>query len=185
LASDAGDRPPSEDGLRGAAPSPRRRGAERRGEGGRAGRRGARRAIVPFLLVSLVPAAAVGWFLLQPEATRQDVLDRIPEGVGGRVLVAAIALAVLVVLARVALPTFRGASTGLRGLLDRFRRRRRVVRILLLPLEFATWLLWFLVQVLFAVDAVLVLAAALLVLLLAVRVLRPDFLPDVLPQLTR
>jgi hypothetical protein len=47
------------------------------------------------------------------------------------------------------------------------------------------WTLWFLAQVLFAVDVVLVLAAGLATVLLVLRIVKPDLLPGVLPELAR
>jgi hypothetical protein len=142
-----------------------------------------RGGLLVFFLVGALPAAALGWFFLQPEEDRRALLDKIPEGVGGRAVKAAIAFGVLVALASVALPAFHGSSAGLRALLDRFRSRGAVARVLLFPLEALVGLAWLLAQVLFAVDAVLIVAASLALLLLAVRIVKPEFLPGFLPDL--
>jgi hypothetical protein len=146
----------------------------------------ARRGGLGFLLAGAIPAAAVVWFyFLEPESVRREVLDKIPPGVGGRLLVAAIALAVLILLAKVALPAFHGASNSLRAVLSRFEQRAGLFRVLLFPAEAVVWTLWFLAQVLFAIDAALVIGSGLLLILLAIRVVKPDVLPSVLPELTR
>jgi hypothetical protein len=138
-----------------------------------------------FLLAGALPAAAVVWFFLQPAEQRQALLDKIPSGVGGRALTAAIAFGVMLVLAFVALPAFHGTSGALRGILARLRAKPLGVRILLFPVEAVVWVVWFLAQMLFAVDAVLVLAAGLATLLLVLRIVKPDLLPGLLPELTR
>lgn len=138
-----------------------------------------------FLLASAAPLAALVWFLLQPEDRRKALADKIPEGVGGRAITAAIAFGVLVLLARVALPAFHAASASLQGVLGRIRSARKVFRVLLFPVEGIVWLSWFLLQLLFAVDAFLILVAAVVGLLLAIRIVQPDFLPGVLPDLAR
>ena len=58
-----------------------------------------------------------------------------------------------------------------------FRARRKGLRIVLFPLEAATGLLWFLVQCLFAVDAILILAAGAAFLLYVVRIVKPETFP--------
>jgi hypothetical protein len=125
------------------------------------------------------------WFFLQPEARRQELLDKVPEGIAGRAIAAGVAFVTLLVLARVALPSFHGASGALRSTLARFEARRGVVRVLLFPFEAVVWLLWLVAQILFAVDAALVVAAGLLLILLAVRIVKPDLLPGILPDLAR
>ena len=58
-----------------------------------------------------------------------------------------------------------------------------MVGVLLFPFEFLIWLLWFALQLLVAVDAVMIVAACLLSLLLVGRIFKPDLLPHILPQL--
>lgn len=160
-------------------------GRERRTGGRRSGRkekRASRGGVIAFLLVSALPVAGLVWFFLQPEERRQELLDLVPAGVGGRLLSAAIAFGLLIVLARVALPAFHGTSAALRGVLTRMRARPPALRALLFPVELLVGLLWFVVQLLFAIDAFLILATALIGLLLIARVVKPDLLPNVLPQ---
>ena len=162
----------------------RRRGA-RRGKRGREDdgrpRKKGKGGLIAFLLASAVPiAAAVAWFAL-PEERRQGILDKIPSGAGGRAIAAGVAFGSLLLLARVALPAFHGASGALRGVLFRIREKPKALRILLFPVELVVYLLWLLVQMLFAVDAFLIVVAALVGLLLVIRIVKPDFLPDILP----
>jgi len=124
----------------------------------------------------------VGWFLALPAGRRDAVLDKIPDGVGGRALVAGIAFAGMALLAWVALPAFHHASRRLGGVLTRLGERRGFVQVLLFPVHLGVWLLWFACQVLFAMDAFLILASACIGLLLAVRIVVPDFLPTILSR---
>jgi hypothetical protein len=160
------------------------RGARARGGRGRDGaeRRKGRGGWVAFLLASLVPAGALAWFFLQPEDRRKALLDQLPAGAGGRAVAAGVSFGVLVLLARVALPAFHGASGALRATLARFRARRGPLRALLFPVELVLGLVWFLFQLLFALDAFLILVCALVGLLLVVRIAYPALWPDVLPQ---
>lgn len=144
-----------------------------------------RRSPLVFLLAGAVPAAGVAWFLLQPEATRRGILEKIPAGAGGRALAALIALGVLLVLAKVALPAFHVASGSLKNVLGRFQARKGFLRVLLFPAEAVIWFLWLAAQLLFAVDAALTIAAGLVLILLAIRIVKPDLLPSILPELTR
>jgi hypothetical protein len=138
-----------------------------------------------FLLAGALPVAAIAFLFFQPEAQRDALLERVPAGWTGRAIHAAIAFGVLFVLARLALPAFHGTAGSLRGLVERLRARRGVVRVLLWPFEALVGLLRILVQILYAVDAALILVAALVLLLLVVRIVKPGFLPDVLPMLGR
>jgi hypothetical protein len=142
-------------------------------------------AVGAFLLFGAAPVAALVWFLVQPQARRAEILARVPEGAGGRAIQAGICVVVLVGLARVALPAFHGTAATLRAGLQALRTRPPLLRALLLPFEALLWLLWFLVQALFAVDAVLIVATAAATLLLVARILKPDLLSDVLPELLR
>lgn len=164
-----------------------RRGRRSEGEGAREARprRKGRRGILAFLLASAVPLGALGWWAFQTEERRREIGDRIPTGIAGRALAAGAAFGMLVLLARVALPAFFGASSGLRGVLGRMAAKPKAVRVLLFPFELVVYLLWLLLQMLFAVDAFLIVVAALVGLLLVVRIVKPDFLPAVLPELTR
>ncbi len=159
------------------APAPARRARKtsrerKKGKGG----------VIVFLLVSAIPAAAITWYLMQPPE-RQDKLISLFEGSGGRAAKAGICLVVLIALARLALPAFHHTSGALRGFMHRIREKPKATRILMFPVEFVTWLLWFLVQILFALDAVLILATGALVIILVVRIVDPSVLSDVLPPI--
>lgn len=137
---------------------------------------------IAFLVASAIPVGALVFFFLQPEAKRQAVLDRF-EGRGGAALAAGVAFGVMALLAWVALPAFHKTSSVLRGVLARIRTQKPLLRVLLFPVEFVVWLMWFLGQILFAVDAFLIIAAALIGLLLTIRIVVPDFLPGILTSL--
>jgi hypothetical protein len=154
------------------APAPPR---ARRGRPEKPGR--GRRALVLFLLANLIPAAVIVWFATMPAERRQAFLDRVPSGVGGRALAAGVAFAVLLVLARLVLPAARAALAFLGNAMAWFRTRPRGKRALLYPAEAATSLTWFGVQVLFAIDAALILAAAAAFLMYVVRIVKPDWFP--------
>ena len=163
----------------------RRRGSRRPGRGDDGASRKAgkkKRGIIAFLLASAVPLAGVGIWLAQPEERKQQILDKVPSGVGGRALAAGAAFGILLLLARIALPAFHGASNALRGVLFRLREKPKGLRILLFPVEFLVYLLWLGLQMLFAVDAFLIIVAAAVGLLLVVRIVKPDLWPDILPQ---
>ncbi len=140
-------------------------------------------ALLLFFLFGAAPLAALVWFFVQPESTRTEILAKIPEGAGGRAARAGIAFAVLIGLAVVALPAFHGASAALRGFLDRQRAAPLARRVLLAPVEFVVGLVWLVVQIVFAVDVVLIVVASLAVLLATARILNPDVLPHVAPWL--
>jgi len=155
-----------------------------RGPAARRRKRGPR-AVLLFLLFGAAPAALAGWYGLLPVETQQAVLARVPGGAGGRALKAALCVGLLFALAKVALPAFFGTGSTLRGALQSLRARRGLRRVLFFPAEAVLWLLWFCVQVLFAVDAVLIAATAAATLLLVARILKPDLLANVLPEILR
>jgi hypothetical protein len=128
---------------------------------------------------------AVVWIALMPAAQRDLLLSKIPAGWGGRAAHAGIAFAALVILARVALPAFHGASGALNGAAYRLRLRRGFTRVLLFPYELLVNLLRGIVRALYALDVLLILACILVLILLVVRILKPEFLPGVLPMLGR
>jgi hypothetical protein len=173
-----------------AAPSRTRgRGADRERKRGRKGRgkkerKKGKRGLIAFLLASAVPVAAAVFWLAQTEERREEILDKIPDrdGAGGRAVAAAITFGILILLARVALPAFHGASGALGGLLARMREKPKAIRVLLFPVEFVVYLGWLFLQMLFAVDAFLIIACALIGLLLVIRIVQPDFLSGVLPE---
>lgn len=160
--------------ARGASTESRRR-RRREGRGG----------LWAFLIAGALPVAAVVWIALLPQAQRDALMAKIPEGWGGRAAHAGIAFAALVVLARVALPAFHGAAGALEGASYRLRTRQGFRRVLLFPYELLVNLFRAIVRVLYAVDMLLIVLCILLLLLLVVRIMKPEFLPGVLPQLGR
>ena len=159
------------------APTPVKRRERAGSERGRKRKKGLP-AVLLFLVFGAAPAAVVTWFLAQPQWRRDELLARVPEGWQGRALQAGICLVVLVLLARVALPAFHGAAGFLRVGLAKARARGVALRILLFPVEAVNWLLWFAVQILYAVDAVLILAAAGAFLLLVASIFKPELMPE-------
>ena len=137
----------------------------------------------PWPLVVLLGAAPVGclvYVLVMPAERRTKLLDSIPQGVGARAVTAVISLAILVVLARLVLPGAKGAVGALTRALAWFQTRRGFRRVLWFPVELLVGLVWFLAQIAFAVDMVLVLACAVAFVLYVVRIAKPDlftFLP--------
>jgi hypothetical protein len=164
--------------ARATTPSPapvRRRESERkRSSGG---------GVAAFLIAGALPIGAVVWFFLQPQATRDQMLAKIPAGWAGRAAHAGIAFGVLIVLARVALPAFHDSTAALGALQQRMAARKGIGRVLLYPVEALVALLRVLCRLLFAVDALLILACCLVLLLLVARIVKPGILPDILPQL--
>ena len=73
----------------------------------------------------------------------------------------------------------------LKGWLDALKRKPKALRVLLFPVEFVVWLLWFVVQLLFALDAVLIVAAAVGTLVLVARILKPELFEGVLPEILK
>jgi hypothetical protein len=141
-----------------------------------------RGGIVLFLIISAIPIGAVTWFLLQSQA-QQDKIAGLFEGSGGRAIKAAIVFAVLIALARIALPAFHASSGKLQALMAHMREKGAATRVASFPAYALVWFLWFGLQILFAVDAVLILVASVLVLVLAVRIIDPSVLADVLPPI--
>jgi len=94
-------------------------------------------------------------------------------------------VAVLFGLARVALPAFHGTGAFLQGGLVSLRAKPIALRILLFPVELVVWLLWFVVQILFAVDAVLIVAACAATLILVARILKPGLFESWLPEVLK
>lgn|GEM_PF-5746704 len=168
-----------------SAPLSRRERERQSGEVGHDRGRGGRGGLWIFLLAGALPVALVVWFLLQPAERQDELLARLPAGWGGRALHAAIAFGVLVLLARVALPAFHGAAGALRRAQATLAARRGLKRVLLAPLEALVHLLGFVARALFAVDAALILAACLVLLLLVARIVKPELLPSILPRLGR
>jgi hypothetical protein len=133
--------------------------------------------VVGFLLANAVPAGAAVWFFTRPPAERQRLLDAIPAGVASRAGAAGLSFVVLLVLALVVLPGAKATIDALHRLRGWFRTRPAGLRAALFPLEALAGLLWFLAQCLFAVDAILILAAGATFLLYVVRILKPETFP--------
>ena len=141
-----------------------------------------RGGIILFLIVSAIPIGAVTWFLLQSQE-QQDKISGLFEGSGGRAIKAAIVFAVLIALARLALPAFHASSSKLQEIMAGMREKGAATRVASFPAYALVWFVWFGLQILFAVDAVLILVACALVLVLAVRIIDPSVLADVLPPI--
>jgi hypothetical protein len=153
----------------------RRAGARPSGRDRR--RRRGRGFVVAFLLANAIPAAATVWFFTRPPAERQRLLDAIPAGVGSRAGAAGLSFVVLLVLALVVLPGAKATIDALHRARGWLRTRPTGLRAALFPLEAAAGLLGFLAQCLFAVDAILILAAGAAFLLYVVRILKPETFP--------
>lgn len=169
-------------------PSPVRR--SRRDDGGGGGAKGRKRkkgggTVLLFLLFGAVPVGLLVYFYAQSAERQQQILDKVPAGAGGRGIKAAICIGVLFGLAKIALPAFHGAGATLKGWLDAIKQKPKAMRVLLFPVEFVVWLLWFTVQLLFALDAVLIVAAAVGTLVLVARILKPELFEGVLPEILK
>lgn len=136
------------------------------------------RGPLPFVLGSALPVGALAWWFTRPAAARQAFLDGIPRGVGTRVATAGLALALLVVLARVVLPGARAAGQGLARARAWIRGRRTGARLALAPLALVVEFLWIATQILYAVDAIAVLVTGAAFLVYVARIVRPELLPS-------
>ena len=126
------------------------------------------------LLGSALPVGTIVWIATMPADKRQKLFDSIPSGVAARSAAAVAALAGMVVLARLVLPGAKAAIAAcLRGMAW-CRAKKGVARVALYPVEFVVGLGWFLMQMLFAVDLILILACGVGFLLYAVRIVKPD-----------
>ena len=140
-------------------------------------------AVLLFLIFGAAPAGLAVWYFMLPPETQQTILERIPSGAGGRALKAGICIALLFALAKIALPAFFGTGSVLHGALRSMRAKPTTLRVLFFPAEAVLWLVWFAVQLLFAIDAVLIVLTAVATLVLVARILKPDLLADVLPRI--
>lgn len=162
--------------------APVRKRREGTGKGGRRKKR--RFSWKAFLLINLIPLGAFAFYFFSPPET-QEQLRGFFENSENRAIKAGIAFLLLIGLSMVALPAFHGTSGALKGLLHRMRERGGFVRVLLFPFEFIVWLLWFIVQILFAVDALAILLCAAVALVLILRIVDPTILEDVLPPILK
>ena len=156
-------------------------GVQRRSRRERAKPRGAN-ALALFALFGAAPIAVAIYFFTLPKERQQQILDKVPEGAGGRALVAGGMVVALIVLARLALPAFHGACGALRTAMHWIQARGPVVRVLLFPVELVLWLLWFAFQMLYGLDMLAIIACALGALLATVRIFYPTFLEHLVPQ---
>jgi hypothetical protein len=132
------------------------------------------------VLLGAAPVGCLVYVLLMPAEKRTKLIDSIPQGVGSRAVTAVLSLAVLIVLARLVLPGAKGAVAALTRALAWCRMQRGFRRVLWFPVEMLVGLVWFLAQIAFAVDMVLVLACAIAFVLYVVRIAKPElfsFLP--------
>ena len=83
-------------------------------------------------------------------------------------------------LAWVVLPLVHHAARGVWGLVVRLKEKPNPSRLLLWPVRLVVWCVWFGLQCVFAVNAFLIVLAALVGLVLTVRIIEPGFLPQML-----
>jgi hypothetical protein len=126
------------------------------------------------LLGSAAPIGFAIWIFTMPAERRDKAFASIPKGVGTRAAAAGISLAALLVLTLVVLPATKRAGDALLRLYHGFGRQPRGKRLAMLPLEALTWIAWFLLQALFALDTIAVLAAGAAMVLYAARILDPN-----------
>lgn len=157
------------------APTPRRAEAD-------AGTKG-RGGLALFLLAGAVPLGLVAWIVFMPDEQRAAIEKRMPSGWGGRALEAGAAFLVMLVLARLALPAFKGAVAALKRAAGAMGARRGFLRVLLYPVELLVNLVLVVVQILYVVDMLAIVAAGLYMLLAAIRIMKPGLWVDVLPPL--
>jgi hypothetical protein len=130
-----------------------------------------------IVLLSLAPIGLAVWILLMPEERRRKAFEAVPPGVAGRAITTGVTLVVLLLLVYGVLPATRSALHGLLRAYHWFFRQPRTTRILLFPVQFVVWLGWFAMQVVFALDAVLVLASGIGLILMAVWIFKPELFP--------
>jgi len=122
----------------------------------------------------VVPIAAVAWYLTLGTDARADLLERVPDGAGGRARNAGLAFAALIALAWVAFPIayhgWRSCGRTVRWCAS----KEGAVRALLWPFRALASLATALCGVLFVANAVAVLATALITLLTTAWIVRPE-----------
>ncbi len=131
-----------------------------------------------FIWVNGLLLGAGIWFYMQPQHVKDNVLGLFGEGWEGRAARVGVCVVLLFVLAKLVLPGIYGTKGGLERLLHRMQSRKLPVRIALFPLEAIVWLFWFGFWILFALDAVLILATCALLILLVVRIVNPAFMAE-------
>ena len=78
-----------------------------------------------------------------------------------------------------------GPGEGLGRALDSMRRKPTWLRILLFPFEIIVWILFQVARLGRMADAVAIIGLCVLFLVLVVRIMKPDLLADVLPEILK
>lgn len=151
-----------------------------RRERGRRPRKKGKGGLIARLIVLAIPLGTAIVVTLLPEEQRQNLLNQLPEGVGGRILATLFVFGAMAALAWVVLPLVHHAARGVWGLVQRLKEKPNPSRILLWPVRLVVWCVWFGLQCVFAVNAFLIVLAALVGLVLTIRIIEPGFLPQVL-----
>ncbi len=88
-------------------------------------------------------------------------------------------------LAKIVLPLLHASAQGLGRALDSMRRNPTWLRILLFPVEILVWILFQVARLGRMADAVAIIGLCVLFLVLVVRIMKPDLLADVLPEILK
>ncbi len=131
-----------------------------------------------FIWVNGLLLGAGIWFYMQPQSVKDDILGLFGEGWQGRAARVGICVVGLFVLAKLVLPGIYQTKGGLEKLLNNMQARKLPLRILLFPFEAVVWLFWFCFWILFALDAVLIIAMSILLILLVIRIVKPEFMAE-------
>lgn len=154
---------------------------EPRGDGARK-KKGGKLGLI-LLLFLAAPAAAAGWYYLQPEERQQEIQDKLPPGWEDRATKAGLCIAALFVLAKIVLPILHASAKGLGRTLDTMGRNPTWLRVLLFPFEILLWILFQVARLGRVADAIAILVLCVLFLVLVVRIMKPELLADVLPEI--
>lgn len=131
------------------------------------------------------PAAVAGWYYLQPEEKKEQIRAKLPDGWEDRAIKAGICVGALFVLAKIVLPLLHASAQGLGRALDAMRRKPTWLRVLLFPIEIILWILFQVARLGRMADAVAIIGLCVLFLVLTVRIMKPDLLADVLPEILK
>lgn len=143
-------------------------------------KKGGKIALILFLFIA-APAAAYGWYHMQPPEKQAQIQEKLPEGWEDRAKLAGLSLATLFVLATVVLPLLHTSAQGLGRTLAAMRRKPTWLRVLLFPFEIIVWVLFQVARLGRIADAVAILGLCVLFLVLTIRIMKPELLADVLP----
>ena len=138
-----------------------------------------------LLLFLAAPAAAAGWYYLQPEDKQAQIREKLPPGWEDRAIKAGICVAALFVLAKIVLPILHSSAQGLGRALDAWNRKPTWMKVVLFPVTIILWVLFQVARLGRMADAVAILALCVLFLVLVVRIMKPELLADVLPEILR